>query len=134
LFRMYVRDWVAILAVLGLLFSPQVLRSALSATPDFLAALAVLLACVRYASTREGRLRSVGVLLGLGYLMRMHVIVFLVAMTLTLLLIDRKNVLRKFASLWLGALPFLIVQGLVQVWSGHGFFENAQVFNIWRTM
>jgi hypothetical protein len=30
--------------------------------------------------------------------------------------------------------PFVTVHGLVQVWSGHTFFESAQAFNVWKTI
>ena len=117
-----------------MLFSPPVIHAILSATPDFFAALAALMGFLFIL--REGRWNFIlaGVCLGLGCLFRSHLLVLSIALALSLLLFQKERRSRTCVEFCIGTLPFIITQGLIQVWSGHGFFENAQAFNIWKTM
>jgi hypothetical protein len=116
------------------LFAPPVIKAVLSATPDFFAAFAVLAGFLWM--TREGRWNFVvaGVCIGLGCVFRSHLLALAIALALALLLFQKEFRFRAFFGFCAGVLSFVIAQGLVQVWSGHGFFENAQAFNIWKTM
>jgi hypothetical protein len=49
-------------------------------------------------------------------------------------LIERRGSFKKIGKLVLGVSPFVLFQGAIQIWSGHGFFETGQGFNIWKTM
>jgi hypothetical protein len=95
--------------------------------PDFFAALFVLLAFLALVQKRFG---IAGVWLGVGLLFRTHVLALLVAVVVVLVISDRRAILKIIA----GALPFVLLQGLIQVWSGHGFFESAQALNVFRMM
>ena len=116
------------------LFAPPVIHAIPSATPDFFAALAVLTGFLFI--THEGRWNFIlaGAFVGLGCLFRSHVLVLLLTISLSLLLFHNEQRVRAFVSFFGGTLPFVIAQGLLQLWSGHGFLENAQAFNIWKTM
>ncbi len=117
-----------------MLFAPSVIHAIPSATPDFFAAFTALLGflCI----LREGRWNFIltGVCLGFGCLFRSHLLVLSIALALSLLLFQKEHRVRTCLEFCMGAIPFVIAQGLIQVWSGHGFFENAQAFNIWKTM
>jgi len=134
LLRQVLPENASLIALPFVLFAPQVVRPMLSPTPDFLAALAVLWGFVLLLSSRGNRaVLFAGAAFGIGYLFRSHIVVLACAILLVLLGMERKN-LRTVFSFVLGVLPFILLQGLVQVWSGHGFFENAQVFNVWKTI
>jgi len=125
----------ALIALPVVLFAPQIAGNILSVTPDFAAALCALTAFF-FIARRDmpGSIFLAGVSMGVGYLFRTHVIVLALSFVLALFIFEKGSRFR--AALWFcaGVAPFVIAQGLVQVWSGHGFFENAQAFNIWRTM
>ena len=128
-------DWQsAALALPLVLFAPPMIHAISSASPDFFAALAVLagLLCI----IREGRWNFilVGVCMGFGCLFRSHLVVLAITLSLSLLIFQNERRWSAFIGFSAGAIPFIIAQGLIQVWSGHGFFENAQAFNIWKTM
>ncbi len=117
------------------LFAPQIISNVLSATPDFLAALCVLVGFrFIFRDDRPGRFVTVGIALGIGYLFRAHVIVLALALAAACLFIERPRPFRACGLLLLGTVPFVVAQGILQVWSGHGFFESDQAFNIWRMM
>ncbi|HEX5315113.1 MAG TPA: glycosyltransferase family 39 protein, partial [Candidatus Kapabacteria bacterium] len=130
----------ALLALPLVLFVPQIAGNVLSVTPDFAAALCSLAAFffIAHASRMVQNTRRyiffAGVSMGIGYLFRTHIIVLSLSCALALLIFEDGRRLR--AALWFcaGVTPFVFMQGLLQIWSGHGFFENAQAFNIWRTM
>jgi hypothetical protein len=117
------------------LFAPPIIHAILGATPDFFAALAVLVGClfiVRQNGKWNYPLAGLGV--GIGCLFRSHILVLAVTLSLSILIFEKDHRLRAFIGFCCGVLPFVIAQGLLQVWSGHGFFENAQAFNIWKAM
>ncbi len=117
------------------LFAPPIIHAILGATPDFFAAMAVLGGCL-FIIRENGKwnylLAGLGV--GFGCLFRSHILVLAVTLSLSILLFEKDHRLRATVEFCLGVLPFVIAQGLLQVWSGHGFFENAQAFNIWKAM
>jgi hypothetical protein len=137
IYRLFVRiipgRGIAIALPLAL-FPPPMIHAILSATPDFFAALAVLAGFVLLTHERRWSFLLAGVCLGLGCLFRSHVLVLLVTIALTTLLFQKDHRIRSTMNFLAGALPFVIAQGLLQLWTGHGFFENAQAFNIWKTM
>ena len=124
------------------LFGPQILTNVLSATPDFLAGFCVLIGLwllVRRelsppsTSGRTKQYLNMGIALGFGYLLRTHVIILVLALAVAFVLFEERRV-RACVLLLLGSAPFILIQGLVQVWSGHGFFQSSQAFNVWRMM
>jgi len=129
--RKYLPVELSSLALIALVFSPQILRAVLSVTPDFFAAFAILLACISFS---KGRFGLTGFFIGLGYLQRTHIVVFLIALGIAQLALANEKRFAGTMRIWLTAMPFILVQGFVQIWSGYGFFENEQAFNIWRTM
>jgi hypothetical protein len=132
--REFVSERATVLALPFVLFSPQVVRAILSPTPDFIASLAVLAGLTSFAKAKG--MKSVllcGMGVGIGAIFRSHAIALAAGFTIAMLLIEMRN-LKMIAYFWAGVFPFVIAQGLVQVWSGHGFFENSQAFNIWRSM
>jgi len=125
----------ALVALPLVLFTPQIAGNVLSVTPDFPAAFCVVAAFFLFTRGDTGRnIFLAGVCMGAGYLFRTHVIILAVSFALAVLLLEKSHRLRTVFWFCVGVLPFVIAQGLLQVWSGHGFFENAQAFNIWRTM
>jgi hypothetical protein len=125
---------VAIVLPLAL-FAPPVIHAILSPTPDFFAAFAVLAGFLFLTGEERWNFIRAGVCVGIACLFRSHVLALVGAIAVALLLFYRKDQrLRAFSHFCLGVIPFVVVQGLVQVWSGHSFFENAQAFNIWKTM
>ncbi len=138
----------ALIALPFLLFSSQILRDELSVVPDIIAALFVMLALVELAGPTEADNSKIarpsssnathdlraGLWLGVGLLFRTHVAAFVFALVLALVVIERRESLRRIGMLLMGALPFILIQGVIQVWSGHGFFETGQGFNVWKTM
>lgn len=124
----------AAIALPLVLFAPPVIHAILSAMPDFFAALTVLVGCHFLIRERRWDFLLAGMCVGLGCLFRSHILALLVTISLSILLFQDGRRLRAFTGFCIGAIPFVIIQGLVQVWSGHGFFENAQAFNIWKTM
>jgi hypothetical protein len=134
LLREFVSERATILALPFVLFSPDVVRAILNPTPEFLASLAVLAGLAWFAQAKG--MKSVvlaGVGVGIGCLFRSHVIVLAAGFAIAMLLIEMRNI-KMLAYFLAGVLPFVILQGLLQVWSRHGFFENLQVFNVWKTM
>src|SRR5581483_11993889 len=130
--RKSVTESGAVLALAFILFSPQVLRAVLSETPDFLALLFMAWAFTSY-SNNEG-LHKMGILMGLAYLFRTHVVAFAVPFVVFLLFFRSIQRWKPLFTFCVGFLPFVVLQGAVQLFSGHGFFENAQAFNVWKTM
>ena len=125
----------AVLALPLVLFAPQAADNILSVTPDFLAALCALAAF--FFLIRQdipGNIFFAGLTMGAGYLFRTHVIVLGLSVVLALFIFQKKQRFRMALLFCAGLLPFVVMQGLLQVWSGHGFFENAQAFNFWRMM
>ena len=122
------------IATVFIVFSPQLIRAELSAVPDFFAALFVLFAIVKIVEGGRHLDRIAGVYLGLGLLFRAHVLAFIVGISIALIIVEWRAGLRRTADICVAAIPFLIVQGLIQVWSGHDFFENLQAFNVWKAM
>ena len=134
LLREFVSERATLLALPFVLFSPHVVRAILNPTPEFLASLAVLTGLATFA--RANGMKSVvlaGVGVGIGCLFRSHVIVLAAGFVVAILTIESRN-LKMLAFFLAGVLPFVILQGLLQVWTGHGFFENLQAFNVWKTM
>ena len=123
----------ALIALPFLIFAPQLIRAELSAVPDFFAALFVLLAFVAWTSGKDNG-RWTGLYLGIGLLFRTHVFALAIALTLALIILDRRRSLKRIMQVWIGAAPFVLLQGIIQLWSGHGFFETGQAFNLWKTM
>jgi len=129
------RHEVALLALPIVLFAPQIAGNVLSVTPDFFAALFALVAF--FLLTRPDIRRNIflaGISMGVGYLFRTHIVVLALSLALALFIFENGRRMRATLSFCAGVLPFAIAQGLLQVWAGHGFFENAQAFNLWRTM
>ncbi len=113
------------------LFYPSVIRAVLSATPDFAVALAALLAFYAIAKRSYG---IAGLALGIGSLFRTHMLALIVAVILALILYERDGRLMKLLRLCLTTIPFVLLQGFFQVWSGHDFFETSQAINVYRMM
>ncbi|HZK76629.1 MAG TPA: glycosyltransferase family 39 protein, partial [Candidatus Kapabacteria bacterium] len=131
--RATLSEEAAIIALPFVLFLPQIAGNILSVTPDFLAALSAIAAfCFLIPTNTRRNIFFAGICLGAGYLFRTHLIVLVLSLTLALLIFEKKRRFRAILWLFAGALPFVIAQGMLQVWSGHGFFENAQAFNMWR--
>ncbi len=134
-FKKTVSAEASIIAFPFVLFFPHLARSILTPTPDFIAALLCLagfVALVQKASNR--RWAIAGILFGSAYLFRTHVLVLIFTLALALLLFQHGQRLRSTVWYVVGAAPFIIFQGLLQLWSGHGFFETSQAFNVWRVM
>src|ERR1051325_11130761 len=110
---------------------PDMVRSVLSVTPDYLAAFAAIAAF--YFTSRE-QFGFAGIALGLGLLFRTHIVGLVPAFVIAIVSIQREGRIEICGRLILGALPFILLQGIVQVWSGHEFFESAQTFNVYRMM
>lgn len=127
----FLKPSAVVLALLIVVGYPDLLRSVLCATPDFLASLAAL--CAYYAISRE-RYAIAGIALGAGLLFRSHILVLLVATVIATISIGRSGRLEIVGRIVLGALPFILLQGIVQAFSGHDFFESAQAFNVYRMM
>jgi hypothetical protein len=129
----FLRSGAQIVASTFVLFSPLVVRGVLSAVPDFLLSLLVLLAFESYmSSTRDGD-RKAGVFLGLGILLRFHGLAVVGGLTLAVLMLESAPISR-LRDIYTGFLPFVIFQSVIQLLSGHGPFETGQAFNIWKTM
>jgi hypothetical protein len=125
----------AITIVLPLaLFAPPVIHAIASPTPDFFAAFAVLAGFLFLTSEGRGNFIRAGVCIGIACLFRSHVLVLAASISVGLLFYQKEQRFRAFSSFCFAVIPFILIQGLVQVWSGHSFFENAQAFNIWKTM
>jgi hypothetical protein len=124
----------AVIALPLVLFAPPVIHAILSATPDFFSALATLIGFLFIIRESKWNFVLAGACIGFGCLFRSHLLVLFIALALSLLLFQNGRRWNTFLGFCAGALPFVIAQGLVQIWSGHGFFENAQAFNIWKTM
>ncbi|MDP4199427.1 MAG: hypothetical protein Q8922_09865 [Bacteroidota bacterium] len=120
--------WTAIVVVL---LNPSAVRAALSVTPDFLAALAALLAFLAISKRDYG---IAGIALGIGALLRTHMLVMIAAFAIAVLIFERDQGFRQSLRLCLAALPIVLLQGLVQAWSGHGMFESSQTLNVYRMM
>lgn len=120
--------WIALPLAL---FAPPIIHAIPSATPDFFAAFAMA-GCFLLLAKPNSNLILVGALAGFACIMRSHLIVLAIAIAFVVPIIRKDWIfLAKFV---MGVLPFIIVQGLIQVWSGHGFFENDQALNIWKTI
>ena len=122
------------IATVFIVFSPQLIRAELSAVPDFFAALLVLFAIVKIVEGERHFDRIAGVCLGLGLLFRTHVLIFIIAISIAFVIAQWRAGLRRVAAICVAAFPFLAIQGLIQLWSGYGFFENMQAFNVWKAM
>ncbi len=116
------------------LFAPPVIHAIPSATPDFFVGLLVLISCVLLL--REGRWNFVlaGVCVGASCLFRSHLLALFLTLLLSLLIFQKNSRWSTFTQFCAGAIPLIAAQGILQIWSGHGFFENAQAFNIWKSM
>jgi hypothetical protein len=132
--RSFIVFAAAIIAIPLVAFSPQVIFAACSAVPDFFAALFAVFAYVEIIKNERRSDVFAGLYLGLGVLFREHVLVLLIAVTIALILVQRRAGLRRSLTILGIAILFFGVQGIVQRWSGHGFFENDQAFNLWKSM
>ena len=124
----------AFIALISVVFFPQLVRAEFSAVPDFFAALFALLAFDKFTDNGRYSDRMAGVYLGLGLLVRTHILILTIAILLAVLLGDSSTRRERITYLLMGVIPFVVLQGLIQVWSGHSFFENEQAFNVWKTM
>ncbi|MFN3491025.1 MAG: hypothetical protein ACK40V_02300, partial [Anaerolineales bacterium] len=149
----YVRNFFAVLvAVFGSIAAPFVFQSAHTIGPDIGAAAFVAFAVfllwkhyfeVEFPSPTLGEgvgVREItnfesiliGVSLGLGFLTRTHVVVSAIAIFFSYFLLIG---IRPFRSriLMVGVfLFFVLLQVIVNLVSGHGAFETAQAFNIYK--
>ena len=130
-FARFLRPEVIFLGIVALVAYPDFLRCVLSATPDFLASLAALTAFYLIAKEHYG---YAGVAFGCGLLFRAHILGLFVTMVIATLLLHKNGKFEIAGRMVLGAIPFILLQGMIQVWSGHSFFESAQAFNVYRTM
>ncbi|HWF45057.1 MAG TPA: hypothetical protein VG537_10480 [Candidatus Kapabacteria bacterium] len=124
----------AILVLVIVIFSEQVILAEFSSVPDFFPALFAMLALVELSKDSRGSDRMAGLYLGLGLLFREHLLILLISITLALLFMRGHSGFRRIASIWIWVAPFIVMQGLIQLWSGHGFFENDQAWNLWKTL
>ncbi len=124
----------AAIALPLVLFAPPVLHAISSPTPDFFAALAVLSGCLFLTRGNQWDMVLAGASFGLACLFRSHILALVLAIGIVILWHRKESRSRALMEFGIGTLPFILAQGLLQVWSGHGFFENAQAFNIWKTM
>ena len=145
LFQTVLDKAASLIALPIVLFTPQIAGNVLSVTPDFAAALCALTAFFFIAraslgssgSTMQDTRRNIflaGISMGVGYLFRTHILILALTVALGLLIFENGRRMRVAVWFCIGAVPFVIAQGVLQVWTGHGFFENAQAFNIWRMM
>ncbi len=125
---------IASLATTGALFMPDFIRYELSATPDFLCAALMLAAMSQFTSNDNQRALRTGILLGIAALFRTHSLVLLLALLLTMVAVGDSTRFKAIRQLITGAVPFILLQGLLQLYSGHGFFETMQNFNIAKMM
>jgi hypothetical protein len=74
----------------------------------------------------------IGACLGLGFLWRTHVIVMSVAIIILAFLFRRIRTLHASALMALAFLGLASIQVAANLLSGHGAFETAQVFNVYK--
>lgn len=118
------KSWWALFGVTIALFLPEMVRGALSLRPDFI--VTVLAACALFAYQRK-RFGIAGLLLGCSCLFRTHALALVFAFALAALLFHQgKGALR----LVIFALPFLLIQGGINLLAGESFFSSAQAFNV----
>jgi 4-amino-4-deoxy-L-arabinose transferase-like glycosyltransferase len=119
----------ALFATLVILLLPDLVRAELTATPDFLVVLCVLLAVY---DLFEARPLVAGVWLGASTLFRFHALAYAVAVVLAVAILTREW--RATMRVLLGALPFVVVILGVAAWSAPHTAFSGTAFNIWKTI
>ncbi|MEB3196693.1 MAG: hypothetical protein VKP62_05760 [Candidatus Sericytochromatia bacterium] len=129
--------WAAWLGAGLTLFSPGLITYVLTPGPDLAAAAAIAWALVAFHRAQEAPGASWAALLGglclaVALLLRGHLLVLALAMLLAggLLGYLRAGGPLRWATLGVGA--GVLIHGLLQTLAGHGPFETAQAFNIYR--
>jgi hypothetical protein len=113
-----------ILAVTITIFLPEMVRGVLTLRPDFIVA---VLATGAFLCYRCNRFDLAGLLLGSACLFRTHALALVIAIVIvTFIFHGWRDVLKCL----LFAIPFVALQGLINLYAGESLFASAQGFNI----
>ena len=130
-----------ILAFFCSMAAPFVFQNANTLSPDIgsaaFTAFAVFLLWREYFDCNPNELSDVnsafvGLSLGLAFLWRTHAIVAAIAIFLGYFLLLGIRPIRSRVWMVSSFLTIVALQVVVNLWSGHGFFETAQAFNIYK--
>jgi hypothetical protein len=116
--------WWAVLAVTVALFLPEMLRGVLSLRPDYIV---TVLATAAFLCYQRKRFDLAGLLLGVSCLFRTHALALVIAFALAGFIFHGK---RDVGRLLLSALPFLLLQGFLNLAAGEAFLSSTQGFNV----
>jgi hypothetical protein len=116
--------WWALLGTTIAIFLPEMLRGVLSLRPDFIV---TVLATGAFLAYRKDRFWLAGLLLGASCLFRTHALALVIAFAVVGLIYHNwRDVIR----LILYVLPFLALQGFLNIAAGESFFSSSQGFNV----
>lgn len=117
-----------LIGLLSIAFLPEVLRGVMTIRPDYLV---MILSLASFVCIKEERYTWVGVLLGLSYLFRSHMLALVAGVLAGLLLL--KGV-RPALTVLLSTLPFVLLQGILNMTASESFLASSQGFNIAKLM
>lgn len=116
--------WWAMLAASAALFLPEMVRAVLTLRPDLIVA---VFAAGAFLCYRRERFDLAGLLLGVACLFRTHALALVISMVVVTVIFHGW---RPAMKCLLFSLPFVMMQGLVNLYAGEAFFASAQRFNI----
>jgi hypothetical protein len=107
---------------------PEMIRGVLSIRPDFLVVVAAIAAFVFIA---ERKYLLAGTILGIGYLFRSHTLVLIGAAALVM---AYSREWRSAMRILMGAAPWIVMQGILNMAAGESFLASSQGFNVAKLM